>query len=100
MIGRKTIGLTELFQNGAHSRILPIAPSVLARHVLSFVRPTCLIVNTDVGICTFHAFLESLVILGAWGTYCLSVVGALKVFRTYRAGLGSCIIEFTRQAGF
>jgi hypothetical protein len=87
VIGRKTVGINELFQYGGHGRVLPVAPSVLPGHVLSHVRPACLIVHTDVRVCTLHAFLESLIILGAWGTYCLSVVGALKVFRACRAGL-------------
>ena len=89
MIGRKTVSINELIKNRTHGRILSIAPSVLAWHVLSHVRPTCLIVHTDVRVCTLHAFLESIVILGTWGTYCLSVVGALKVFWTNRAGLGT-----------
>jgi hypothetical protein len=80
VIGRKTVGINELFQYGIHGWVLPVAPSVLPGDVLSHVRPACLIVHTDVRICTLNAFLKSLIILGAWGTYCLSVVGTLKVF--------------------
>jgi hypothetical protein len=89
VIRRKTVGINELFQYGSHGRILPVAPSVLPGDILSHIRPACLIVHTDVRVCTLHAFLESLIILGTWGTYCLSVVNALKVFRTCRAGLGA-----------